>query len=84
MDLAGPRTSVIIDDLEQLQSITTHDMRIWGFQICTEPESNMLTSFRLLSAEKYGTGYFIDLNPIGPGEENCTRYALGDPVNEPV
>ena len=57
---------------------------MWGFQVCIDNENLKLTSFRLQLAYKYGTDDFIDLNPVGPGKEDCARYALGDPINEPL
>ena len=80
--LGGSKSGVFIDDLAMLQEVVTVDTRLWGFQICIEQGS--ITGFRLKVADNYGTGNFVDLNPIGPGTQGCGRYKLGDPLSEPI
>ena len=47
LDIAGQRTNYFADDLDELMSVVTADTRMWGFQVCIDPDTEKLTSFRL-------------------------------------
>ena len=81
--LAGSTSGTLINDLTLLKEMMEYDYRMWGFQICGA-KSGSFSSFRIKLASDYGVGDFVDLNPIGPGTDNCGRYKLSDAVNEPI
>ena len=70
--------------MSELKEIFTQDMRLWGFQFCTNSQKTIITRFGLRIGLDFERGNFFDMTPLGPGLENCTQWQLSDPVLDPV
>ena len=80
--LAGVEIGTQVNDIPRLFEVMETDMRMWGFQICINEQTNVLSSFRIETAKDYGAADYVDMTPIGPGTKNCRRYRIADPINE--
>ena len=82
--IAGTPRGTEYSDMEKLNEIMTTDMRLWGFQVCEDRGTGILSSFRLETAKDYGRGSYIDMTAIGPGTSNCRRFKIEDPVRDVI
>ncbi len=72
------------DDQASLNQILSKETRMQGFQICTDTEQKFLTQFKIVIADDFGKADEQVLEGVGPGTENCRRFALADPLTDKI
>ena len=71
------------DDKYKVRNIfNTDDLMTWGFQYCINPDTSILSSFRIYIANNYGQGDYISMTAAGPGTSNCRRIKFTDTLKQ--
>lgn len=83
---AGVAVGNIFLDFLVLQDTLTADMRLYGFTVCLDATSNVLTAFGLTLARDFGSGETLSLNVGGRDfdSESCRNFQLADPQTDQI